>query len=84
MRHDYNYVKQCMVCQQAKDLHTSPVGLLYPILVPSHIWEDIAMEFIFGLPNSRGYTVIYVVIDHLSKYSHFMPLKSDFSSTIVA
>lgn len=42
------------------------------------------MDFITGLPNSFGYTVIMVVIDRLSKYNHFLPLKTDYSSKSVA
>jgi hypothetical protein len=42
------------------------------------------MDFITGLPSSNGYTVILVVVDRLSKYSHFMPLKSDYTSSKVA
>lgn len=42
------------------------------------------MDFIVGLPRSKGYTVIYVVIDRLSKFGYFIPLQSDFDSKIVA
>lgn len=36
------------------------------------------MDFITGLPPSRGYTVIMVVVDRLSKYAHFAPLPTKF------
>lgn len=42
------------------------------------------MDFITRLPPSNGYTVILVVVDRLSKYGHFAPLKADFSSLKVA
>lgn len=42
------------------------------------------MDFITGLPHSNGFTVIMVVVDRLSKYSHFAPLKADFTSLKVA
>lgn len=36
------------------------------------------MDFITGLPPSRGYTAIMVVVDRLSKYAHFAPLPTRF------
>lgn len=70
-------MKNCIVCQQAKSANTYPAGLLQPLLIPQKIWEEIAMDFITGLPNSKGYTVILVIVGRLSKFGHFIPLKGD-------
>ena len=42
------------------------------------------MDFITALPLSYGYSVIMVVVDRLSKYAHFLPLKSDYTTKQVA
>jgi hypothetical protein len=42
------------------------------------------MDFIDGLPKSEGYSVILVVVDRLTKYAHFMPLKHPYTSSSVA
>jgi len=42
------------------------------------------MDFITTLPPSQGYSVIMVTIDKFSKFGHFIPLKADFTSKIVA
>lgn len=50
-------------------------GLLLPLQVPKSIWEDISLDFINGLPQSRRVDTILAVVDHLSKYGHFIGLK---------
>jgi len=79
-----SFVQQCLICQQAKSATTLPSGLLQPLPIPDAIWEDLAMDFITSLPSSHGFTVIYVVVDRLSKAAHFMPLKTDYTSKVVA
>ena len=55
----------------------------YTQTIPNQVWEDIAIDFIIGLPNSSGFTVIMVVIDRLTKYSHFVSMKYDYTSKTV-
>ncbi|CAJ2662565.1 unnamed protein product [Trifolium pratense] len=80
----FDYVQNCLVCQQAKTTNTLPAGLLQPLPIPSQVWEDIAMDFITGLPLSFGYTTIMVVVDRLTKYAHFIAMKTDYTSKSVA
>ena len=42
------------------------------------------MKFITRLPKSKGHNVIMVVVDHLTKYAHFIALSHPFTTSIVA
>ncbi|CAJ2641615.1 unnamed protein product [Trifolium pratense] len=42
------------------------------------------MDFITGLPKSKGFEAIFVVVDRLSKYAHFILLKRPYSARSLA
>jgi len=85
INHDIKeYVRSCSICQQAKYVTHPPAGLLQPLQIPTQIWQDIAMDFITGLPLSHGYSVIMVVIDRLSKFAYFIPLPARHNAQMVA
>ncbi|GKD72874.1 retrotransposon protein, putative, unclassified, partial [Tanacetum coccineum] len=78
------FVAVCKVCQTNKpDLSAYP-GLLQPLPIPKLIWSEISMDFIEGLHSSHGKTSIFVVVDRLSKYAHFVPLSHPFTAADIA
>jgi hypothetical protein len=68
------YVRSCRTCQQTKPERIPPAGLLQPLPIPSAPWETATMDFIDGLPPSRQYNYLLVVVDKLTKYAHFIPV----------
>jgi hypothetical protein len=71
------YIARCDVCQHVKAEHQRPAGLLQPLRVPLWKWEEVGMDFITGLPTlSRGHDSIWVIVDHLTKVAHFIPVKT--------
>ena len=57
---------------------------MQPLPIPERVWEDISIDFITGLPRSRGFEAILVVVDHLTKYCHFVPLKHPYTAKALA
>jgi hypothetical protein len=59
--------------------HQRPAGLLQPLKIPEWKSKEIGMDFIVGLPrNQAGYDSIWVIVDHLTKVAHFIPVKTTY------
>lgn len=78
------YVQACDTCQRQKYVTSAPSGLLQPLPIPERVWEDISIDFITSLPRSRGFEAILVVVDRLTKYCHFVPLKHPYTAKTLA
>lgn len=74
----------CDVCQRQKYLATAPGGLLQPLSVSEYLWKEVSMDFITSLPKSKRFEAMFVLVDRLSKYSHFTPLKHPYTGKAVA
>jgi hypothetical protein len=70
------FVERCSMCQQVKAEHQRPAGPLQPLEIPVWKWEEIAMDFLVGLPRTQArYDAIWVIVDRLTKAAHFIPIK---------
>jgi hypothetical protein len=78
------FVAECLVCQQNKVETIKTLGLLQLLAIPSQCWEEVYMDFIIGLPKSKGKSVIMVIVDRLTKYTHFFALSHPFKASTVA
>ncbi|MCO5600609.1 hypothetical protein L7F22_054724 [Adiantum nelumboides] len=79
------YVKACHSCQIMEASRQLPQGLLQPLLVPKERLESISMDFITTLPRTtKGNAQILVIVDRLSKTTHFIPCKKAASAPDIA
>ena len=73
------FVYSCLVCQKSKIEHQKPSGLMQPLSIPEWKWDSISMDFVTNLPRTvKGSDAIWVVVDRLSKSTHFIPIKLNY------
>ncbi|KAM1043675.1 hypothetical protein ACFX2A_035720 [Malus domestica] len=78
------FVVACDVCQRTHYETIKPPRSLQPLSIPTQVWTDIAMDFVEGLPVAHSWNAILVVVDHLSKYGHFIPKKHPYTAPQIA
>jgi hypothetical protein len=79
------FIAKCLECQRVKDEHRHPTGLLQPLPIPEWKWGVVTIYFIMKLPRTnKKHDSIMVVVDKLTKASHFIPIKLTHKETNVA
>ncbi|GJZ69333.1 reverse transcriptase domain-containing protein [Tanacetum coccineum] len=74
------YVSECLTCAKVNAEHQRHSGLLQQPEIPEWKWESITMDFITKLPRIRnGHNAIWVVVDRLTKSTHFLAIHEDYS-----
>ena len=73
-------VSKCLTCQQVKDEHQVPSGLLNPIPIPQWKWDNITIDFVSDFPLiQRKHDSVWVIVDIFTKSSHFLSVRLDYS-----
>ena len=67
------FIKSCDTCHRTKTTRHLPFGALQSLPIAEKPWASISMDFIVDLPLSSGFDSIWVVVDRLTKYAHFVP-----------
>ncbi|KAK8715587.1 hypothetical protein V6N13_042918 [Hibiscus sabdariffa] len=80
-----DYVSRCLTFHKVKVEHRAPTGLLQPLKFPQWKWERITMDFVSGFPvTPRKNDALWVIIDRLTKSTHFIPVRVNMNSDILA
>jgi len=74
-----DYIRKCADCQKNKHATHLKYGEMQAIQIPSAPWEDIAMDFVTGLPQSSDpatglkYDSVLVIVCRFTKYVELLP-----------
>jgi hypothetical protein len=79
------YIARFLECQKEKDEHRHPIGFLQPFPTLKWKWEVVKIDFITKLPRiNKKHDSIMVVVDKLTKDTHFIPVKVTHKETKIA
>ena len=79
------YVEKCLTFLRVKAEHRRPHGKLPPLEIPVWNWEHVTMDLIMKLPRTpKNHEAIWVIMDRLTKSSHFIAIRESFSSEKLA
>nr|GEV09419.1 hypothetical protein [Tanacetum cinerariifolium] len=76
---DDAYKTKCLTCLKVKAKHQRPSSLLQQPEISEWKCKMIAMDFVINLPRtSSGHDIIWVIVDQLTKSTHFLPMREDY------
>lgn len=84
------YIKKCVLCQQNKAARHAKYGHIQLNTLLAQPWDEVTMDFIVKLPLSNDhvtkevYNSILIIVDRLTKYTHFIPYKEAYTAEQLA
>ena len=73
-----DFVAMCLVCQQVKAEHQKLPSTLQSLDISEWKWDKITIDLVTRLPRStKGYDSIWVIVDRLTKSTHFFPVRTN-------
>ena len=79
------YVRSCDSCQRNKTSNQKPIGLLKPLEIPTVRFEQVSMDFITTLPETKAnHDAVMVIVDKLTKLVMFIPTRTDIDTVTLA
>ena len=79
-----NFVQGCQSCQRNKIIHQKRATPLYPLDAPKGLWQEITVDMIGPLPQSKNNNAILVVVDRLTKMIQIIPTSVGITSKEIA
>jgi hypothetical protein len=80
-----NYITRCMEFQKVKKKHRHPTSFLQPFPILEWRWEVVLIDFITKFPRiMKQHDSIMVLVDKLTKETHFIPVKTTHKATNIA
>jgi hypothetical protein len=72
-----DFIARCLECQKVKVENKHPIGFLHHFPITEWKWDVVTMDFITNLHRIvKQHDSIMVVVEKLTKVSHFIPVKS--------
>ena len=78
------YVSTCDMCLWTKSICQLPTGELHPLPIPDPPWDTASVDFIVQLLESNGKDAIMVIVDFVTKWSHFVSTVTTLSAARTA
>ena len=74
------FVAKCLTCQKVKIEHHKALGLLQHLEIPKWKWDNVAIDFVMGLPRTTSrHDGIWVIVDRLTKSGNFLAIRATYS-----
>jgi hypothetical protein len=79
------YISICLEFQKVKIEHRHSTRFLQPFPILEWKWEVVTVDFITKLPiKVKQHDSIMLVVDKLTKETHFIPVKTTHKATYIA